>query len=183
MLQGAQRLGQVSFYTNHPTLLLVSHHSLATLPWNYSSPLMLNGCKNRGKAESKGGTVLQNKLMDGGESSISEVSEDNKYIHSHEKVPPPYYCFKPHQPKSRAVKWTCLSRQSNCFKKRFALAFDNLLAFLETFYSWFFFHPKGPFLYISSNLFFACYLWPCKTNLHVDCKGTHSFAAAVVSHF
>lgn len=75
------------------------------------------------------------------------------------------------------------SRQSNCFKKRFALAFDNLLAFLETFYSWFFFHPKGPFLYISSNLFFACYLWPCKTNLHVDCKGTHSFAGAVVSHF
>lgn len=79
--------------------------SLTAPPWSYSSPLVINGCKNRGKDESKGGTVLKSKLMDGWEPSASQVSEDNKYIiHSHEKVPPPYYCFKPHQPKSRAVK-------------------------------------------------------------------------------
>lgn len=39
--------------------------SLIALPWKHSSPLVLTGCKNRGKAESKGGTVLKSELMDG----------------------------------------------------------------------------------------------------------------------
>ena len=68
-------------------------------------------------------------------------------------------------------------------KERFALAFDNLLTFPETFYSWFFFHLKGLLLYIRSNLFLAHYPCPRKANLHVGCKGTHSIAGTVVSHF
>lgn len=68
--------------------------SLIALPWKHSSPLVLTGCKNRGKAESKGGTVLKSELMDGWESGVSQVSEDNKYIHSREKSATPLLLFQ-----------------------------------------------------------------------------------------